>query len=214
MTDEDERHRDHREKLFDAREEVLASYVKTLISLSSGAFVVSVTFLADVLTRVTPWGRLLIYASWVSFSACIVALVLMMRKSDQAYEVAIKQADQRINGKETDEKARHQAAKPVACLLRFAGISFIAGVVAMLAFALTSLPTEEKEMTQETAPCLVEGEGQRPRPEPPPPPPAPRREVPDPLRKDEHYIPREPPPSPSPPPTQPDPPPAPPDKGE
>jgi hypothetical protein len=139
------------ERNLDRGARAAAQLDRTLISLSAGALVLSMTFVGAA----APGKCLLVvlFASWVCFIAAMILVIVAMRSQQEALESAVKNASDALRNLKADKSVKVvfakmgipltekkvTASKTVAVLNNWTLGAFIAGVVLLGVFVGSSL---------------------------------------------------------------------------
>ena len=132
------------------------NYDKTVITLSGGALVLSVTFVKEV-AKNHLINTALLTTAWVSWSCSLFFMLLSFFTSHHAINYAIKQLDK---GKTEYEDLASCASTLTKVLNVLGGLAFIVGIVAFLYFAHTNMEVSkmtEKPEVQATEETIIKG---------------------------------------------------------
>lgn len=119
---------DERKLLIDAKRDAARSFDQTMITLSSGALGLSLTFVQQLATKPAQW-RAFLSAAWLCFDFALVAILI----SFILFQYAI---DARIDLREQIARRWDKGARRANWTSLF---SFTLGVVALLIFSIKNL---------------------------------------------------------------------------
>ena len=131
---------DYRRQLVEGLYEGSKQYDAALLSLSSGAFILSVAFIADLPKELTPTLIYLLKSSWVSFAATIIIVLASFRVSQHAFHAQMDNLDKAY--KECDDSILENqppSVRIIKWLNYFAGIAFLIAVIFTVLFAVNSI---------------------------------------------------------------------------
>ena len=131
-----------REVLSKLEDRVCQSYEKTLVILSSGFLAFSLSFLS-LLTKISgkpvplkfSW---VLFSSWVLFAVCIIFLLAEFVFSAFALRKQTEELEKKLM-KNEDLNSSEKWAKFARWLFLLAGVSFVAGMIALIIFAFVNL---------------------------------------------------------------------------
>lgn len=174
------RHEDYlaeRQSLIQAEHQSAHNYDKYLVTLSSGALAISLTFVIYV-APADPQCAWAICTGWGAFALSLTCILAALQMSQWAFSRQRDIFDRRYHqglakGKEQEASGDdgNVMAKLVVRLTLLSGIAFVAGVILLSTFCIANFPRRDIEMTKQTAnpnqPCPT---GVKDAPKPPPPP--------------------------------------------
>jgi hypothetical protein len=105
------------------------AYDKAILSLSSGFLALSLTFIKDIVPRAQLAHTWLLYLSWGTLAAAVIATVVSFRVSNGAIEAQLARAHRYYIERDEDAFKTTPIAKLVEGLNIFSGVAFIGGVV-------------------------------------------------------------------------------------
>ena len=128
---DNETYREERKLLIDAEREASRSFDKTLITLSAGALVLSVTFVRDL--KFVPDDNWKIYVAWFAFILSLLTIMISFLLSQSAMR---RQREINDNLFEADGKEVNQQNwyRPCIIVLNWASLIFL--IVGLLFFGL------------------------------------------------------------------------------
>ena len=120
--------------------ESIDQFGKTILALTSGAFVVSFIFLKDVIKPADTTNKGCLVAAWVFWSAAMLCTLLSFYTSQLALRHAQKLLSRGLRGPDLVEASRID--KLTRSLNPLAGIWFMMGLILMITFVATNLTHE------------------------------------------------------------------------
>jgi hypothetical protein len=120
--------------------ESIDQFGKTILALTSGAFVVSFIFLKDVIKPADTTNKGCLVAAWVFWSAAMLCMLLSFYTSQLATRHAQKLFSRGLRGLDLVEASRID--KVTRSLNPLAGAWFMVGLVLMIVFVATNLTHE------------------------------------------------------------------------
>lgn len=123
-----------RNRLIEAKQEAARSYDRAILTLSSGAIALSITFLQFITpTKLSLW---FLYASWFGFAVAIGFIVVSFLASQRATEVEIEHLDEWYEqGTTLADQPANPYTRRIRYLNRTAAAAFLAGVILFGLFA-------------------------------------------------------------------------------
>jgi hypothetical protein len=133
---EREAYLEERKTLIEAEGEASQSLDKTLITLSAGAFGLSLLFISRIATKpeALPW----LYAAWIGFIASLVLILASFLLSQWAFRRALDILDEYYRNP-TEDEATNGWSVATGWLTGLSGISFVVGVIMLAVFAVKNL---------------------------------------------------------------------------
>jgi hypothetical protein len=120
--------------------ESIDQFGKTILALTSGAFVVSFIFLKDVIKPADTTNKGCLVAAWVFWSAAMLCTLLSFYTSQLALRHAQKLLSRGLRGPDLVEASRID--KVTRSLNPLAGVWFMVGLILMIVFVATNLTHE------------------------------------------------------------------------
>lgn len=125
----------YRDMLVDMEQKTMASYDKTLISLSTGALGLSIVFLKDIFTE-TPTFICLLVISWIMWGLSLCLILISFYFSSLSFRYAIKQVDKNVINNETPG-----GVYSIFCniLTPISGFFFMLGILFFIIFTVKNI---------------------------------------------------------------------------
>jgi hypothetical protein len=130
----------YRERLIEGLYAGNKQYDAAVLSLSSGALILSISFVQDIVSMLTPALRCLLTLSWVTFLATILLIVASFLCSIHAFKARIANVEKSLEQQEDCylyETPR--AEKLTIALAHVAGGAFAFGMLLTAAFAVAAI---------------------------------------------------------------------------
>lgn len=128
--------REYRAQLVAGRQQVIDNYEKTLLTLTTGALALSITFVKDILdgtpTSAVPW----LLAAWSCWTCTVVLMITSYYLSPIAYSKAISQVD---DGSITKGKAGGGYTTAIRALNSLGGLTFLVGIICFAIVGITNI---------------------------------------------------------------------------
>ena len=141
MPDFNEQIFEYRKGLLALEQQMQSEYDKAIMALSGGALGGSMAFLKDVVIRPgtgrSVQGSAFLLVAWICWGLSVTCILFSFYTSARALRRAVEQTDDKKIYLELLGGRFNQVTKILNC---FAGILFMAGVVAIVVFAAHNLP--------------------------------------------------------------------------
>lgn len=128
--------REYRAQLVEGQQRVIDNYEKTLLTLSTGALALSITFVKDILAGkpacAAPW----LLTAWGCWAMSVCLLLASYYLSPLAYQKALQQVD---DGTITTETTGGGYTTAINLLNSLGGIAFFLGVLAFAVVGITNI---------------------------------------------------------------------------
>ncbi len=128
--------REYRKDLVIGRRKTIATYDKSVFTLSGGALGLSLTFIHEIAPNPRPETILLLMVSWFSLVSSLVSTFVSLLTSQYAFDKALRQVDE---GTVYQMRAGGSLAIVTTVLNIFSAVAFILGVVLLIVFALRNI---------------------------------------------------------------------------
>jgi len=144
-----------RNRFIASKSEQSKSYDQTILTFSSGAIALSLTFVEKITpSPLYPW---LLYASWIFFGLAVIAVIASFLFSQQAFQNEISYLDSvwnAVNKRESEMPQRvvNRHTTATRRLNMASGSMFVAGIVFLVLFGATNWPSKQEERTSTITP--------------------------------------------------------------
>lgn len=140
-------YRDERNKLTDGQHDHSKSYQKYLLTLSGGALGLSLTVVADMVSKGTVQFPGLFLSAWLGLGVAIAAAIVALHQAQYAFEDYRRELDDAaqkgIDGDLLTRARQRQAAlrrpKVISCLDYVSLVAFLFGIVCLFCFVQANL---------------------------------------------------------------------------
>jgi len=152
--DEDKRRRDlydeHRRQAWQDIQSSTDSFDKNLLAVSTAALGFSVAFIKDIVHLPAAAWHFVLYASWLSFAACIVITVFSFRLSVAALNKHLEYLQHYYDKKdETFLRKKSVAGIVLNAFTWVAAAFFLAGIICTVVFCMRNLGWKETTLSKE-----------------------------------------------------------------
>lgn len=129
---------DERRVLVDAEREAAQSFDKFMVTLSAGAFGLSITFVRELIEN--PQSLWLLRSAWMAFGLSLCAILASFLLSQSALRRQRAILDEIDQGQE-DARDKRNVPATITNLLNWTSIAlFVCGTTALIAFAVVNYP--------------------------------------------------------------------------
>ena len=118
--------REYRAQLVSGRQQVIDNFEKTLLTLTTGALALSITFAKDILGEAPTCGISWLFAAWGAWTSTVVLMLTSYYLSPIAHSKAISQVD---DGSITKEKAGGGYTTAIRALNSLGDVTFLVGAI-------------------------------------------------------------------------------------
>lgn len=126
-----------RERLEAARVLMMTAYDRALLTLSGGAFSLSILFWKEIATSPTPFSRIFLLSGWTLFGLSLVVTIASFLVSERAHARELDDLDRAVGTKVLVPGGHLEGV--LLFMSRAAGALFCAGLLMMLVFAAMNL---------------------------------------------------------------------------
>lgn len=128
--------REYRAQLVAGRQQVIDNYEKTLLTLTTGALALSITFVKDILDGAPASAVSWLLTAWGCWTCTIVLMITSYYLSPIAYSKAISQVD---DGSITKGEAGGGYTTAIRVLNSLGGLTFFIGVIGFAIVGITNI---------------------------------------------------------------------------
>lgn len=128
--------REYRAQLVAGRQQVIDNYEKTLLTLTTGALALSITFVKDILGDTPTCAVSWLLTAWGCWTCTVVLMITSYYLSPIAYSKAISQVD---DGSITKGKAGGGYTTAIRALNSLGGLTFLLGIICFAIVGITNI---------------------------------------------------------------------------
>ena len=128
--------REYRAQLVAGRQQVIDNYEKTLLTLTTGALALSITFVKDILGDTPTCAVWWLLAAWGCWTGTVVLMITSYYLSPMAYSKAISQVD---DGSISKDKVGGVYTTAILALNSLGGVTFLAGILCFAIVGITNI---------------------------------------------------------------------------
>lgn len=140
---------DERKLLVDAERESARSFDKAMLTLSSGALALSITFIRQIAP--VPRSEAYLYFAWGGFILALLCTLVSLLSSQSTLRKQREILDSKNRGQPTASEQKNVMSGVTNFLNWFSILSFIVGVLWLTAFAVKNLSIQEVMMSDKTS---------------------------------------------------------------
>ena len=150
---------DERGLLIQGEADAAASLDKTMITLSSGALVLSITFIHEIAPQPILVG--LLFASWAFFLLSLISMVISLITSQYAFREAQKKLAASYEAESSEVTYASKTDMCTAVLTWISIVAFVLGVAFLAWFAVENIPSQSPVRKTEVVVAMKVTKGRR-----------------------------------------------------
>lgn len=134
---------EERKFLLDAKREGSRSFDKYVLTLSGGAFGLSLTFVRQIVPKIIPGTFWLLIAAWAGFTVSILIILISFLTSLHACDRQIQIVEDEFFHKQIDKEKKDKNENRLTSWTNWLNIisilTFMIGIIFLIAFAISNL---------------------------------------------------------------------------